>query len=193
MLDLISKGFSEKVIKKICTSFTSQFLTQGITQRGRNVTFSVAHVRRVDSKGTRQLNCSRQHALKRGYLKLEIISFYVPSETEFTWRTHGQNINKFIDSTMCTEQVLEDSTVDSFSPCYWSVNQQTKWKRLLFFWYLSTVVFHFVREVIFTYIAAVEYMDKSITQDSVVLIATLVVVSISRGKPTKSVLKLSEK
>ena len=54
-------------------------------------------------------------------------------------------------------------------------------------------MFHFVREVIFTYIAAVEYMDKSITQDSVVLIATLVVVSISRGKPTKSVLKLSEK
>lgn len=116
-MDLISKGFSEEVIKKICNSFTSNFSLREITQGGKTVTIDVSYVR-VDTKGTRQLNCNRQHALKRGYLKFEIISFYVPSETEFTTRTHGQNINKFINSTMCTVQVVEDTTVDSFPPCY---------------------------------------------------------------------------
>lgn len=55
-LDLISKGFSEKVINKICASlsaFTSKFLTEEITQGGKIVSFEVNYVRRVDSKGTR--------------------------------------------------------------------------------------------------------------------------------------------
>ena len=120
VVDLISKGFSEKSDYK-----DLHFTYITVSHRGNNTkrkecNFRGCSRKKGDTKGTRQLNCNRQHALKRGYLNLKSYDqFYVPSETEFTRRTHGQNINKFIHSTMCTEQVLEDTTVNSFSPCYW--------------------------------------------------------------------------